>query len=150
MRWLKGLATLALWGVMSVQAQNPALPTGLWLAFDDDGKVAQALVRISERDGRLVGHIAEVLDPEASPNEVCKQCPDQRKGMPLKGLQIISNMNASANMGSFKGGLILDPQEGKEYRLEMDYQAGSKLLKLRGYWGPFWRTQVWQRPPEAR
>ncbi len=44
-----------------------------------------------------------------------------------------------------KGGKILDPENGKEYRASFTPIDGGARLEVRGYLGPFWRTQVWQR-----
>jgi uncharacterized protein (DUF2147 family) len=121
------------------------LPTGLWVTYDDDGRTAQAVVRISQTGSQLVGHIVEVLDPQAPPDAKCDNCTDERKDKPLKGLQIISGVNATPQGRVWKQGVILDPDEGKEYRLEMEWTSGSSELKMRGYWGPFWRTQIWKR-----
>jgi hypothetical protein len=46
----------------------------------------------------------------------------------------------------YEGGQILDPEEGKLYRLRLTPIEGGKKLQVRGYLGPFWRTQVWERP----
>jgi hypothetical protein len=43
------------------------------------------------------------------------------------------------------GGWILDPENGKEYSRAL-WREGSDRLRLRGYRGPFYRTQTWRRP----
>jgi uncharacterized protein (DUF2147 family) len=43
------------------------------------------------------------------------------------------------------GGKILDPENGKEYTVKMVPLEGGKKLQVRGYIGPFYRTQVWLR-----
>jgi uncharacterized protein (DUF2147 family) len=139
------LAALWAWGVGCSWGQT--LPTGLWVTYDDDGRTAQAVVRISAAGPHLVGHIVEVLDPQAAPDAKCESCTDERKDKPLKGLQIISGVNPMPQGKVWKQGVILDPDEGKEYRLEMEWAPGASELKMRGYWGPFWRTQIWKRAP---
>ena len=127
----------------ALHAQNT--PVGSWVTYDDEGRKAQAVVRISEKDGRLVGHIIELLDPDADAQSKCEKCPPDRKGKPLLGLQIITNVDPVPQGQVWKKGLILDPEEGREYRLELEWAPAAKELKVRGYWGPFWRTQVWKR-----
>lgn len=144
---LRGWLGLACWVTLSMQAWGQQLPTGLWVTFDDEGRTAQAVVQISQVGAHLVGHIVQVLDPQASPDAKCDRCKDERKDKPLKGLQIISGVNPVAQGRVWKQGVILDPEEGKEYRLEIDWVTGSPEMRLRGYWGPFWRTQVWKRAP---
>ena len=45
----------------------------------------------------------------------------------------------------WEGGKILDPENGKEYRASFTPIDGGKKLEVRGYLGPFWRTQTWTR-----
>ena len=102
----------------SVAAQSS--PLGLWVAYDDDGLKPQALVRISEQQGKLSGQIVEILDTDVAPDERCDKCPADRKGQPIRGLQIIRQVDAMPRGGVWMGGLILDPEQGREYRLECD------------------------------
>jgi uncharacterized protein (DUF2147 family) len=141
--WAAGLAGLICLHTGAAQE----LPLGLWKTYDDTGQKAQAMVRITEADGRLVGHIVDILDPEADPQARCDKCPPPRRGQPLRGLQIISGVDPRPQGQVWKQGVILDPEEGREYRLELEWSPASTQLKLRGYWGPFWRTQVWRRAP---
>jgi uncharacterized protein (DUF2147 family) len=43
----------------------------------------------------------------------------------------------------YAAGNILDPEEGKVYKCKL-WLEGTEL-KVRGYWGPFYRTQTWTR-----
>jgi uncharacterized protein (DUF2147 family) len=56
-------------------------------------------------------------------------------------MEIINNMEKSGN--EYSQGSILDPKDGKIYRCKMWIAEGS--LRVRGYWGPFFRTQTWKR-----
>jgi uncharacterized protein (DUF2147 family) len=47
----------------------------------------------------------------------------------------------SAEGDRFKGGTILDPEDGKVYKAELWIEDGK--LKVRGYLGPFFKTQTW-------
>ena len=58
------------------------------------------------------------------------------------GLVIIKELVADG--GRYKGGTILDPEDGKVYRAEI-WPEGAEL-KVRGYLGPFYKTQTWTRP----
>jgi uncharacterized protein (DUF2147 family) len=44
----------------------------------------------------------------------------------------------------WKGGRVLDPENGKEYKGTV-WLEGPDRLRVRGYWGPFHRTQTWRR-----
>jgi uncharacterized protein (DUF2147 family) len=49
----------------------------------------------------------------------------------------------SASGDRFKGGTILDPEDGKIYKAEIWVEDGK--LKVRGYLGMFYRTQTWAK-----
>jgi uncharacterized protein (DUF2147 family) len=125
-----------------------ASPVGLWKTIDDASDQETAVVRIEERNGRLVGEIVEVLDPKARPGEVCGRCSDDRKDAPIVGLAIIRNVEANGNPGGpWDGGDILDPNNGKIYKLRLALGDDGRTLQVRGYVGRpmFGRTQVWHR-----
>jgi uncharacterized protein (DUF2147 family) len=57
------------------------------------------------------------------------------------GLVILRDLAADGDR--YKGGTVLDPEDGKVYRAEV-WREGGKL-KVRGYAGVFYRTQEWAR-----
>ena len=119
-------------------------PVGLWKTIDDDGKTAKSLVRISEQGGTLVGSIDKLLDPKDPGDAKCDLCRDDRKDKPVVGLQIIRGVKAEGD-GTWGGGEILDPNNGKTYRTRLKPVDGGRKLEMRGYIGPFYRSQVWLR-----
>jgi uncharacterized protein (DUF2147 family) len=121
---------------------------GLWMSFDDNTHEPNAQIRISldPKEG-LIGRIEKVLDPKASPAELCTACPDERKNLPLVGLQIMHAGQRTSGEWLWSGGKILDPDSGDEYTYKLKLLEGGRELLLRGYWGPFWRTQKWSRLP---
>ncbi|MDG0853647.1 DUF2147 domain-containing protein [Roseateles puraquae] len=121
-----------------------ATPMGLWKTIDDDGKTAKSLVRITEQGGALVGSIDKLLDPKDPGDAKCDKCKDDRKDQPVVGLQIIRGVKAEGD-GIWGGGEILDPNNGKTYRTRLKPVDGGKKLEMRGYIGPFYRTQTWIR-----
>ena len=121
-----------------------ATPVGLWKTIDDDGKTAKSYVRISEQGGTLVGSIDKLLDPTTPADAHCDKCSDDRKGKPILGLQIIRGVKAEGD-GLWGGGEVLDPNNGKTYRTRLKPVDGGKKLEMRGYIGPFYRTQTWIR-----
>ena len=93
----------------------------------------------------LGGKIEKLLDP-AKQNDVCDKCSDERKGKPIVGLSIIRNAKQDGEDKSvWTGGEILDPNNGKTYRLRLKPLDGGKQLEVRGYVGPFFRNQTWIR-----
>ncbi|QIM53016.1 DUF2147 domain-containing protein [Hydrogenophaga crocea] len=141
-RTLLVLAGLALAG--AVQAQMT--PAGLWKTIDDDSKKEKSLVRITESNGVFSGRIEKLLDPASDPKAVCDKCSDDRKDKPVVGLEILRGIKAGeSDKAVFEGGTIVDPNNGKSYRARLKPVNGGAQLEMRGYLGPFFRTQVWQR-----
>jgi uncharacterized protein (DUF2147 family) len=120
-----------------------ASPVGLWKTIDDKTGKERSLVRIAEAGGVVTGRIEKRLDPSAVAGAVCDKCEDDRKGKPVDGLEIIRG--AKKDGDAWTGGTILNPEEGKTYRLRMTLQEGGKSLEIRGYIGPFYRNQTWLR-----
>ena len=125
-----------------------ASPVGLWKTIDEKTEQPTGIVRIAERGGALFGEIVEVLDPAAKPGAVCGLCSDERKGAPIVGLTIIRNVEPGGGTeGPWDGGDILDPNDGKVYRVRLTLADQGRRLEVRGYVGTpmFGRTQVWHR-----
>ena len=128
---------------MSAAAQNT--PVGLWKTIDDDGKTEKSLVRIGESGGVLSGKIEKIFDP-AKQDSKCDECRDERKDKPVLGMVILRGLKQDPDDKEiWSGGDVLDPDNGKTYRARLKPLDGGKQLQLRGYLGPFYRTQVWQR-----
>jgi uncharacterized protein (DUF2147 family) len=135
-------------GLVASIAHAQATPVGLWKSIDDETKKPESLIRITETDGVLTGKIEKLLDPETPPDTVCKKCTDDRKDKPVVGMTIINGARHSErNKDLWDGGLILDPANGKTYKLHMTPIEGGKQLAVRGYIGMplLGRTQTWIR-----
>jgi len=121
-----------------------ATPVGLWKTIDDETKQEKSYVRITEAGGALTGRIEKLLDP-AKQDSKCDKCADERKDKPVVGMTIIRNAKPDDNKEHWEGGDILDPNNGKVYRLRLKPLDGGKKLEVRGYIGPFYRNQQWIR-----
>jgi uncharacterized protein (DUF2147 family) len=121
-------------------------PAGLWKTIDDNTQKERSLIRITEAAGVYSGKIEKTLDPADKGESFCDKCTDERKGKPLIGLVIIRNIKQSADdKAVFDGGDITDPDNGKIYKLRLTPVENGKQLQVRGYIGPFYRTQTWIR-----
>ncbi|MEJ5991276.1 DUF2147 domain-containing protein [Ramlibacter sp. PS3R-8] len=120
-------------------------PVGVWRSIDDKTGEAKAEIRIVESGGALSGRIEKRLLKDAKPDDVCKECTDERKDKPILGLEIIRGAKLAAGGNAWEGGKILDPENGKEYTLKLSTVDGGQKLQVRGYIGPFYRTQTWVR-----
>jgi uncharacterized protein (DUF2147 family) len=123
-----------------------ATPAGLWKTIDDDSGKEKSLVRIVDNAGVVSGQIEKFLDPATKPDSVCDKCSDERKNKPVLGMTFLRNLHEAPNdKGTWEGGDILDPNNGKVYRAKLKPIEGGKKLQVRGYIGPFYRTQIWVR-----
>ena len=120
-------------------------PVGLWRSVDDKTGEAKAEIRIAEAGGVLTGRRENALKMHADPAATCTECKDDRKGKAIAGLEIIRGVKKADDREVWEGGKILDPENGKEYRASLTPIEGGKRLEVRGFLGPFWRTQTWQR-----
>ncbi len=128
----------------STMAMAQMSPEGLWRNIDDKTGEAKAEIRIAAMaSGALNGRIEKALTQSSEPN--CSLCTDDRKNQPKLGMEIIRGAKKSDGAAVWEGGKILDPENGKEYTLRMTPLEDGKKLQIRGYIGPFYRTQVWQR-----
>jgi len=121
-------------------------PAGVWKTIDDATGKEKSLVRIVETGGVYSGKIEKLLDPSSPQDATCKDCKDDRKDKPVLGMTIIRNVKAHADDKTvFDGGDILDPNNGKVYRVRLRPFDDGRKLEVRGYLGPFYRNQTWLR-----
>jgi uncharacterized protein (DUF2147 family) len=120
-------------------------PVGLWRNIDDKTGEVKAEIRISENAGVLNGRIEKFLRKDAKPDEKCVECTDDRKDKPMVGLEIIRGAKKATEGETWQAGTILDPENGREYKLRLTPIEGGAKLQVRGSFGPFWRTQTWVR-----
>lgn len=118
-------------------------PEGLWRSIDDKTGQPKAEIRITANGGVLSGVVEKALMP--SPELLCTACTDDRKDKPKLGMEIIRGAKKAEGKDLWDGGKILDPENGKNYTLALEPEDGGKKLKVRGYIGPFFRTQTWLR-----
>jgi len=142
---MKTLLASILFALGSVSAMAQVSPVGLWHSVDDKTGETKAEIRIVESGGALQGRIEKTLRKDAKPDSACDECTDDRKGKPMVGLEIIRGGKKAEGKDVWEGGKILDPENGKEYRASFTPIDGGRKLEVRGYLGPFWRTQTWNR-----
>lgn len=131
---------LAITGVALAQGS----PVGLWKTIDDETKQAKSFVRVTEAGGVLTGKIEKLVDP-AKQDSKCDKCTDARKGQPVVGMTIFNGPKQTDDKSIWEGGEILDPNNGKTYRMRVRVADGGKKLEVRGYIAFFYRDQEWIR-----
>lgn len=131
---------------MAGAAWAQATPVGLWKTIDDETKAEKSYVRITEAEGVLTGRIEKLLDPAKQASK-CDKCEGEKKDQPILGMTIVEGVRKSDDGGLWDGGTILDPNNGKTYKVRMSLKDGGKALDVRGYIGAplLGRTQTWMR-----
>ena len=142
MKSLFAITLLACAGTAFAQAT----PAGLWKTIDDNTKKERSLIRITEAGGVYTGRIEKSLDPDAKPGAVCEKCTDDRKDKPIIGMVLVRGVKQNADDKEvFDAGDIIDPDNGKVYKVRLKPTDAGKKLEVRGYIGPFYRNQTWIR-----
>ncbi len=144
--------TLVVAGLLAAAALSAfaqvASPVGLWKTIDDDTKKVKSYVRITDTGGVYTGTVEKLLDPDTPPDAACVKCSDDRKDKPILGMTIIRDVRQNGDdKGVFDGGHILDPNNGKVYRVKLKPIDGGAKLEVRGFIGfsLLGRTQTWIR-----
>jgi uncharacterized protein (DUF2147 family) len=141
---LRSATTIALTFAASA-AIAQMTPVGLWQTIDDKDGTPKSEIRIVETAGVVSGKIERDLNPKAQPTDKCVECKDDRKDQPIIGLELIRGLKKADDKTMWEGGTIVEPSSGKVYRMTMTPIEGGKKIDMRGYIGPFYRTQIWNR-----
>ncbi len=143
---LAAAVLLAAVGVPARAEAPPVTPVGLWRTIDDATGREKSLVRIAaDAAGTLAGRVEKVLDP-ARVDALCVKCEGERRDRPVAGMTVLEGVHrAGGDEAVWEGGRILDPENGRTYRVRLRPVDDGRRLEVRGYLGPFHRTQVWQR-----
>ena len=142
----KIITLLAVFFSLGVSAQMT--PVGLWHSIDDETKQPKGEIRIIETNGVLTGSVVRSLKEDPKAKQVCDLCKDDRKDQKIIGMQILRDLTREGKEADYTWagkGTILDPNNGKVYDVKMVPIEGGKRLRVRGYIGPFYRTQFWER-----
>ena len=144
------ITTAAAWAAAtlawSAGALAQATPVGLWKTIDDETKQERSLVRIAETGGVLSGRIEKITDPTKQ-DARCDKCEGARKDQRVVGMTILEGVKRHGGADHWDGGAILDPNNGKVYKVRLAPKDGGKALEVRGYIGTpvLGRTQTWMR-----
>jgi uncharacterized protein (DUF2147 family) len=118
---------------------------GLWL--DHGGKAA---VEVKPCGPEVCGSIVwlkDPLDPKGKPWTDILNSDTTKRTRPVCGLQIIGGLKPGTN-GLWKDGWIYDPEEGKQFNVELSLD-NPNTLKVFGYAGirMLSETMLWKRLP---
>lgn len=141
---MKKVVLTALLGVVGISVSAQSSIVGKWKSIDDKTGETKSVVEIVERGGLVYGKIIKIFPkPGDDQDPICGKCPqdDDRYNQKIIGMEIIRKMKKSGN--EYTDGNILDPEVGRVYRCKLWLESND--LKVRGYWGPVWRTQTWKK-----
>lgn len=129
---------------VAVMASAQTSPIGKWKTIDDESGEPKSIIEITERGGKLFGKIVKLFrKANEDQDPVCEDCEqnDPRYKKKIIGMEILEGLRKEGD--GYEGGSILDPANGKVYRCKIWLEG--EILKVRGYWGPFFRTQSWHK-----
>ena len=133
---------MVLTGLLNVSVLLAAeSPVGKWNTVDEKSGKVVSEVEIYEQSGKLFGKITGLTEPTDKQGKprTCTKCTGSDKDKPIVGLVILRDL--SQNGDRYKGGTVMDPEDGKIYKAEIWIENGK--LKMRGYVGLLYRTQTW-------
>jgi len=118
---------------------------GKWTTIDDETKEKKSIVELYKVDGKLYGKVVHLYPKVGrADNPICHLCTDDRKDQHVVGMEIIRGLVWDGSV--WEDGKVVDPKIGKLYSCKMWLNATNpNYLNVRGYSGPFYRTQTWVR-----
>jgi len=140
---MKKYCSLLLLFALLVSTANTQTVIGVWKTIDDETGEAKSHLELFESGNKLYGKVVKLLK-SASDRLLCDKCPGERKNQPILGMIVLTDMQKQE--GFYQSGDILDPEKGKWYSCKIWLKEGDpNTLVVRGYIGPFYRTQYWYR-----
>lgn len=138
-------------GAGAVSAADTSTPVGTWKQVDDVTGKVKSIIQISETNGTLEGKVMQLLNrsPEAIARDgehpKCAKCDGERKDQPIEGMTILWGVSKDGDV--WDGGKILDPKNGKVYKVKLTLEDGGQKLDVHGYIGfaLLGRSQTWER-----
>lgn len=120
-------------------------PVGLW-RYNTAAGTPRAYVRIHAAGEVYEGIVERVFPgPDETEDKVCSLCTDTRHNQRILGMKILEGVRKQHDV--YGGGTVLDPDNGKVYRVKLTPSADGRTMELRGYIGIplFGRTEQWTR-----
>ncbi|MCM4161166.1 DUF2147 domain-containing protein [Antarcticibacterium flavum] len=141
MKKIKNICLLAL--LFVVTHMNGQSVFGKWETINEETGKPNSIIEIYEEDGRVHGKVVRILKKEDR-DRTCSNCEGHLKDKPLEGLELMTGLEKNGN--EYSGGVIVDPETGKEYKCKIWVdETNPDLLKVRGYIAFFYKTKTWHR-----
>lgn len=133
------LVALILFSFSAVKAQKEV---GIWKTIDDETNQPKSHVELYIKNGKLYGKVVKLLNNDQE-NPLCTECEGDLYNQPILEMQIVNGLSKRKSDWYKKLG-ILDPNNGKVYDCKL-WLEDENTLNVRGFLGPFYRTQTWYR-----
>lgn len=148
-RYALALGLLA--GAGAVSATDLSTPVGTWQQVDDATGKVKSIIEISELNGQLQGRILQLLNRDPADvardgeHPKCTKCDGALKNQPIEGMTMMWGVRKDGDI--WDGGRILDPKNGKIYKVKLTLEDGGRKLDVHGYIGfaLLGRSQTWER-----
>lgn len=138
-----GVAGVVLGLAAAAGAGTSAGPEGAWETLDDRTGMPRAVVRVAIRGAELAGVIERIFPrPGEGHDPICTRCEGSLRNEPVVGMAILRGLKRDGDR--WVDGSILDPENGRTYRATVWLDQQDRL-RVRGHWGPIYRTQTWRR-----
>ena len=116
-------------------AQNQIL--GKWVSEDKKG-----IIEIFQQKSKYYGKLVWLKPDKDIPSTDAENPDKSKRSQPLLNLVILKDFDHAEK--EWKNGTVYDPANGKTYACAMRLTDNNQL-RIRGYWGPFYRTEIWTR-----
>lgn len=122
-------------------AQNKFV--GMWKNLDDEDGKEKSHIKVYVENNELKATVVKLL-PHATLRN-CESCKGALKNKPIEGMSIMYGMKKQTD-GTYSGGTILNPKNGKEYKCTISLDDDNKM-RVRGYIGfsALGKTQFWYK-----
>lgn len=145
-RWLSALMIgLVSTSIYATDSSNT--PIGYWKTLDDATGKPKSIVEIWKADNDvLMGKVIKVFPQVGEPlNKVCDKCTGNLHNQPVVGMVILSGLKSNENQ--WGNGQILDPDNGKTYKVTLRMAHNGNKLDVHGYIGIplLGHSQTWER-----
>jgi uncharacterized protein (DUF2147 family) len=115
---------------------------GRWKTIDDADGSTKSIVHIFKAtNGKYYGKVEKLFK---NPDKKCTECEGANKDKAVLGMMVINGMVEKE--GTLTGGTILDPNNGKIYSCNINYDSKTGKLNVKGSLdkrGWIGRTQIW-------
>ncbi|MCL2369517.1 MAG: DUF2147 domain-containing protein [Alphaproteobacteria bacterium] len=144
---MKKLMALVAGHWLLITAASAAMPmSGFYRTIDDASGNSRSIVRLYECGNYMCGRVVALFNDNGTAIEDTIVAPTRRaqriSGNPyVSGLDIIWGMSWDGARNEFRGGNIMDPQNGRVFSSRMWME--NDTLRVRGQIGPVGRTQTW-------